>query len=163
MDLTEEDVLEILKLVEQSKFDYFQLEQGALKLTVARNGYVPAADVPSVSASSPVTTTAPAAPKATAPGPAAPEAPAVVDESLVAVTAPMVGTFYAAPAPTEPPFVEQGTRVEAGATLGLIEVMKVFTAIKAEIGGVIEAILVADAQFVEYGQPLFRIRPEGTP
>jgi acetyl-CoA carboxylase biotin carboxyl carrier protein len=163
MDLTEEDVLEILKLVEQSKFDYFQLEQGALKLTVARNGYVPAEDAPGVLAPPPVAAAPPAAPKAAAPGPAAPAAPAAIDNSLVAVTAPMVGTFYAAPAPTEPPFVEQGTQVDAGATLGLIEVMKVFTAIKAEVGGIVEAILVADAQFVEYGQPLFRIRPEGTP
>ena len=167
MDLTEDDVLEILKLVEQSKFDYFQLEQGELKLTVARHGYVPAEEAPRALAPSPPAPATVAAPPAGASPPAAP-APAVApaasadaDDGLVAVKAPMVGTFYAAPAPTEPPFVQKGAHIEVGATLGLIEVMKVFTAIKAEIGGTVEAILINDAQFVEYGQPLFRIRPDG--
>jgi acetyl-CoA carboxylase biotin carboxyl carrier protein len=165
MDLTEDEVLEILKLIEQSEFDYFQLEQGELKLTVARNGYVPAGDAPA-------TVTAPAARPAAAfpatepvaPPPAAPGAAAApesaADEGLVPVAAPMVGTFYAAPSPEDPPYVTVGARVEAGATLGLIEVMKVFTSIKAEASGVVEQILINNAQFVEYGQTLFRIRPD---
>lgn len=170
MDLTEDDVLEILKLIEQSEFDYFQLEQGDLKLTVAKNGYVPTAETAAASPppspavappSQPVPEPAAAASTTTAAPASAPEpAPAAAaEEGLVPVAAPMVGTFYAAPSPEDPPYVTVGAQVEAGATLGLIEVMKVFTAIKTEVAGTVEQILVKNAQFVEYGQILFRIRP----
>ena len=77
------------------------------------------------------------------------------------VYAPMVGTFYAAPEPSAPPFTEVGARVDEDATVGLIEVMKVFNSIRAGANGVIEQILVQNAQFVEYGQALFLIRPDG--
>ncbi len=75
------------------------------------------------------------------------------------VTAPMVGKFYSAPSPQDPPYVQEGTKVEAGATVGLIEVMKVFTSIKTASAGVIERILVKNGEFVEFGQTLFLIRP----
>ena len=76
------------------------------------------------------------------------------------VTAPMVGKFYAAPSPSDPPYVEKGTKVAAGATVGLIEVMKVFASIKTETAGVIERILVSSGEFVEFGQTLFLLRPD---
>ncbi len=82
------------------------------------------------------------------------------EHGLLPVTAPMVGKFYAAPSPSDPPFVVPGTKVAAGATVGLIEVMKVFASIKTETAGVIERILVSNGQFVEFGQTLFWIRPE---
>jgi acetyl-CoA carboxylase biotin carboxyl carrier protein len=85
---------------------------------------------------------------------------AAPDHGLLPVTAPMVGKFYAAPSPSDPPFVLPGTKVAAGATVGLIEVMKVFASIKTETAGVIERILVSNGQFVEFGQTLFWIRPE---
>ena len=85
------------------------------------------------------------------------------EHGLLAVTAPMVGKFYAAPSPSEPPFVMPGTKVAAGATVGLIEVMKVFASIKTETAGVIERILVSNGQFVEFGQTLFWIRPDPPP
>ena len=161
MDLTEDDVREILKLFEQSKFDYMHLEQGELKMTVSKNGYAPGAPaVPPVAASLP----APARSAAVAPvAPVAPPAaPAdAVDAGLVPVTAPMVGTFYSAPSPQDPPYVTDGAKVEVGAALGLIEVMKVFTGVKTEIAGTVEKILVKNAQAVEFGQPLFLIRPTG--
>ena len=72
----------------------------------------------------------------------------------------MVGKFYAAPSPSDPPFVDKGTKVAAGATVGLIEVMKVFASIKTETAGVIERILVSNGQFVEFGQTLFLLRPD---
>ena len=71
----------------------------------------------------------------------------------------MVGKFYSAAAPSDPPYVEVGSKVAVGATVGLIEVMKVFTSIKTEIAGVIERILVSNGEFVEFGQPLFLLRP----
>jgi acetyl-CoA carboxylase biotin carboxyl carrier protein len=156
VELTEDDVLEILKLFEQSKFDFLQLEQGERKITVSKGGYVP------------VGLGAPSAPAAAAPTARSPSAPAPtvkvetapVDPGLVPVPAPMVGKFYAAPAPTDPPYVSPGTRVAVDATLGLIEVMKVFTSIKTETAGVIEKILVTNGQFVEFGQTLFLLRPD---
>ena len=72
----------------------------------------------------------------------------------------MVGKFYAAPSPSDPPYVEVGSKVAVGATVGLIEVMKVFASIKTETAGVIERILVSNGQFVEFGQPLFLLRPD---
>ena len=73
----------------------------------------------------------------------------------------MVGKFYSAPAPSDPPYVEVGSKVVAGATVGLIEVMKVFTSIKAETAGVIEQILVPSGDYVEFGQTLFLLRTDG--
>jgi acetyl-CoA carboxylase biotin carboxyl carrier protein len=159
MELTEDDVLEILKLFEQSKFDFLQLEQGDRKITVSKAGYVPAGAV--AASPAPVAPAATSAPKAAAAPTIAKAEATPADAGLVPVTAPMVGKFYAAASPSDPAYVETGTRVAAGATVGLIEVMKVFASIKTETAGVIERILVTNGQFVEFGQPLFLLRPDG--
>ena len=166
MELTEDDVLEILKLFEQSNFDFLQLEQGERKITVSKGGYLPAnADVAPVVSSFASRAATPAAAAAPAPLPVAKTAKAAAadpaDAGLVPVPAPMVGKFYAAPSPSDPPYVEQGKEVAAGATVALIEVMKVFTSVKTDVAGVVERILVSNGQFVEFGQPLFLIRPQG--
>ena len=162
MELTEEDVIEILKLFENSKFDFLQLEQGERKITVSKGGYVPAGGAAPVApaASRPQVATSQHA----APSQAAAKAePAAATDGLVPVTAPMVGKFYAAASPSDPPYVEVGSKVTAGATVGLIEVMKVFASIKTETAGVIERILVTNGEFVEFGQPLFLLRPDSAP
>ena len=158
MELTEDDVLEILKLFEHSKFDFLQLEQGERKITVSKGGYVPAR-TDAAPARLPVTGTRPAGLPAAAGAQTAP-VESQVPAGLLPVTAPMVGKFYAAPSPSDPPFVTPGTKVAAGATVGLIEVMKVFASIKTETAGVIERILVSNGEFVEFGQTLFWIRPD---
>jgi acetyl-CoA carboxylase biotin carboxyl carrier protein len=162
MELTDDDVLEILKLFEQSKFDFLQLEQGERKITVSKGGYVPAgvggAGVVISSAASSTAATAPS-PSPMPIQPAAKSAIGSIPDGLIAVTAPMVGKFYSAPAPSDPPYVEVGSKVAVGATVGLIEVMKVFASIKTETAGVIERILVSSGEFVEFGQPLFLLRP----
>jgi acetyl-CoA carboxylase biotin carboxyl carrier protein len=79
--------------------------------------------------------------------------------STLRVTSPMIGTFYAAPSPGEPPFVEEGDEVEVGQVIGIIEAMKIMNEITSEHAGIVERILVKNAQPVEYGQPLFEIRP----
>src|SRR4051794_35138273 len=118
MDLTEDDVLEILKLFEQSKFDFLQLEQGERKITVSKGGYVPAGTPAAAAVSRPAAQSAPPPAASPAPSPAA-KAPAVaVAEGLVAITAPMVGKFYSAPAPSDPAYVEVGSKVAAGAAVG---------------------------------------------
>ena len=81
-------------------------------------------------------------------------------DSLVEITSPLVGTFYERPAPDSEPYVSQGSRVEAGTPVGIIEMMKMFTEVKAERAGTVVQLCVADGQFVEYGEVLMRLRPE---
>jgi acetyl-CoA carboxylase biotin carboxyl carrier protein len=163
MELTEDDVLEILKLFEQSKFDFLQLEQGERKITVSKGGYVPTSAGSTPAAAAPAVARAASAPPTARPAASAPATPAAapIDEGLVPVPAPMVGKFYSAPSPQDTPYVTEGSKVTPGATIGLIEVMKVFTSIKAETAGTIERILVKNGDFVEFGQPLFLLRPDG--
>ena len=156
MELTEDNVLEILKLFEQSKFDFLHLEQGERKITVSKGGYVPAR-MPGIPDAAPARLPATGMAQPAVTPPAGSQAP----DGLLPVTAPMVGKFYAAPSPSDPPFVMPGTPVAAGATVGLIEVMKVFASIKTETAGVIERILVSNGQFVEFGQTLFLLRTDG--
>jgi len=93
-----------------------------------------------------------------APGPRGlpPEAPA--KEGII-VRAPVVGTFWPRPAPGEPPFVKVGDLVQPGQVLCIVEAMKVMNEVRAEVAGVVEEIFVEEGEAVEYGQPLFRLRP----
>lgn len=173
--LTEDEVLQILDLVEKSNFDYLDLEVGDLKLTVSKSGVpLPAAAAAPAPAIVSVTQAEPAAPAAPAPAPSAPAAappapesapasqPATVKEGTVPITAPMVGTFYATPEPGAPPFVKLGDHVDAETTVGLVEVMKVFNAVSSGVAGAIDEVCVESGQFVEHGQTLFLVRPDGT-
>jgi acetyl-CoA carboxylase biotin carboxyl carrier protein len=81
------------------------------------------------------------------------------DNGLVRVESPMVGTFYRAPQPGAPPFVEEGDAVEPGQTLCILEAMKLMNEVKAEIEAVVRAIHPANAEAVEYGQLLFELEP----
>lgn len=181
-DLSQEEIVRILELVEKSHFDFFELHTGDLKLTVSKTGTgreapgtppsAPSQAVPPAAAQ-PVAPTSGEARPAT-PAPAAPAAARASDalpsprsaaeasraDGLVPVRAPMIGAFYAQPEPGAPPYVQFGANVEEDTTLGLIEVMKVFTAVRAGAKGVIAEILVQNAQFVEFGQTLFLIDPE---
>ncbi len=89
---------------------------------------------------------------------AAPAAPAA-DSGLIDIKSPTVGTFYAAPSPGEPAFVSVGSVVTSETIVCLIEAMKVFNQIPAEVNGTIAAILVKSGDAVEFGQPLFRVKP----
>ena len=101
-----------------------------------------------------------ASPAPAAAAPAATEAaPAAAAEHVI--TAPMIGTFYASPSPGEPPFVEVGDPIEVGQVIGIIEAMKIMNEITADRPGVVSAILVSNAQPVEYGSPLLRLQPAG--
>ena len=168
--MTEDEVLQILDLVEKSNFDYLDLEVGDLKLTVSKSGVPLAAAAAPAPATVSVARTEPAAPAAApAPAPPAPAAappapasqPVTVKEGAVPITAPMVGTFYATPEPGAPPFVKLGDHVDAEATVGLVEVMKVFNAVSSGVAGTIDEVCVESGQFVEHGQTLFLVRPDG--
>jgi acetyl-CoA carboxylase biotin carboxyl carrier protein len=87
---------------------------------------------------------------------AAPAAEPAVDEGNI-VTAPMIGTYYAAPSPGEGPFIQVGDEVEVGQVIGIIEAMKIMNEITADSAGVVAEILVENAKAVEYGSPLIRL------
>ena len=97
----------------------------------------------------------PAAP----PAPAAPSTSASESDDLQVVTSPMVGTFYGRPNPEAEPFVKVGQSISKKSTVCIIEAMKVFNEIEAEVSGTIEAILVEDGEPVEFGKPLMKVRP----
>jgi acetyl-CoA carboxylase biotin carboxyl carrier protein len=163
MELTEEDVLHILKLIDESHFDYFQLEVGELKITVSKGEPIPVAGAPAINAAPAAAGAAPASPAA-APKPAAAPAPPAaktvsVPEGMLPVTAPLLGTFYVAPEPGAPPFVKVGQAVTEDTTVGLIEVMKVFNSVRAAVKGTIHEVVVQNGQFVEFGQTLFIVKP----
>jgi acetyl-CoA carboxylase biotin carboxyl carrier protein len=166
MELSEDDVLHILKLIDESKFDYFQLEVGELKITVSKGEPLPLSSAPPPPAaiqSAPTAAPAQAAPAA-APVqqpkmPTAEPPKTVIPEGLVPITAPLLGTFYVAPEPGAPPFVTKGTSVTEDTTVGLIEVMKVFNSVRAGSKGVITEVVAQNGQFVEYGQTLFLVKP----
>jgi len=150
MSLTARDIAEITRLLEDSSFDELQLEIDGLKIHLRRSG-APAA------AAEPVRAAA-AAPAPTA-SIAAPAAAVAVDPALVAVRAPLLGTFYRAPKPGAPPFVEVGASVEPDTIVGIIEVMKLMNTVRAGASGVVREIRARDGTLVEYGETLLSIDP----
>jgi acetyl-CoA carboxylase biotin carboxyl carrier protein len=159
MSLTAADVAEILRLVEGSSFDEFSLELDGLKLNFKRTGDgMGLSEVPAGVASPPdAAATAPAsAPPAEAAPTAAAASPAA-DSKVHNLLAPMLGTFYRAPKPGEPPYVMAGDVVEKDTIVGIIEVMKLMNTVRAQVGGTVAEILAADGAFVEYGEILLRI------
>jgi len=165
MALTEDEVVQILKMVEQSNFGELRLETGDLKLLVRKKGYIaPCAEFASAPVSSGPAATGleqPVIRDPAVPGAAhKPDNAADDHKGAIAIKSPMLGTVYLRPGPDAPPYVEVGSYVKKEETICLIEVMKVFTAVKAESTGYITAVLVETNQMVEYGQTLFLIKPE---
>jgi acetyl-CoA carboxylase biotin carboxyl carrier protein len=175
--LNDEDVRQIAQLVEtldRSGFDYLQLAVGQMTLTLSK-GALPKVMHATTAVAAPVAAAVPPAVARPAPAPtaapvAAPTAaPAATGKSTGAkagtidITAPLTGLFYRKPDPASAPFVSVGATVEAGATVALIEVMKVFNAVPATAAGVITEICAEDAQQVEAGQVLLRLRPIANP
>ena len=161
MELSEDDVLHILKLIDESKFDYFQLEVGELKITVSKGDPIPlAGSAPRPAAVNAAPTPAPAVAAKPSAAPAASAAkPAAIPEGMLPITAPLLGTFYVAPEPGAPPFVKVGQQITEDTTVGLIEVMKVFNSVRATVKGTIVEVVAQNGQFVEFGQTLFIVKP----
>ncbi len=103
----------------------------------------------------------PAPMPALAGSPAVDSKPSIADKKYVEIKSPMVGTFYAAPAPDAPPYVKQGDRVSVGQVVCIVEAMKLMNEIESEVTGVISRIMIENAQPVEFGQVLFLIDPAG--
>ncbi len=146
MALTDEDVREILRLIDESELDELRIETAEFKLHVVR-GEAAAAE-----------REAPAPAAATESAPAAERAPAA-DGASATIAAPMPGTFYRADGPGMAPFVDVGTRVEPDTVVCIIEIMKMMNSVPAGVAGTIVEVCAEDAQPVADGEPLFRVAP----
>jgi acetyl-CoA carboxylase biotin carboxyl carrier protein len=147
-------VREIATLLSETDLTEIEVEKGDLRIRVARQPHGPAPTA--IYAPAPATQPAHPQPAASAAS-AATEAPAVVIDHADALKSPMVGTVYLRPSPDSKPFIEIGSHVTEGHKVLLVEAMKTFNDILAHKTGTITAILVEDAQPVEYGQPLLVI------
>lgn len=175
MDLSNEDVIQILRLLNESHFEELHLEIGDLKLVVNRQGR--AADPGRKSALPPYYPTQ-LNPKSAATGPAVNDlvdttsvnvdstlwtlkvaAERSIEDGFIPIKSPTLGNFYRAPKPGAPPFVEEGSDVMADTTVCIIEVMKLFSTITAGMKGRIHKICAEDGELVEYDQVLFWVDP----
>ncbi|HEX8755723.1 MAG TPA: biotin/lipoyl-containing protein [Steroidobacteraceae bacterium] len=147
MTLTAKDVAEIMRLLEESSFDEMTLELDGLKLTARRNGAP--APVISPKHQAQAVDTPPPQPRSSD-----------SDAASQSITAPLLGTFYRAPKPGAPPFVEVGSVVEQETIIGIIEVMKLMNTVRAGTRGRVVVILAQDGALVEYGETLMRVSQE---
>lgn len=148
MDL--ETIRALVQVISQSDIEELELEMEGTRLKIRR-----AAGERVVTVNGKPPAPAPAVAEPTEATPEEPVEEAVAGPGEIVVAAPMVGTFYRAPAPDAPPYVEVGDEVEPGQPLCIIEAMKLMNEIEAEVRGRVRKILVTNAQPVEYGQPLF--------
>lgn len=149
MTLTAADVDRIIALLDASHFDRLSLEIDGLKLDLARSGAVAAPPKPV-----PVTMPEPEA----APPPAL--ASVAREPGLIEVKSPLLGIYYRAPRPGEPPFVEIGARVEPETIIGIIEVMKLMNTARAGVSGEVVEIVACNGELVEHGELLMLVRPD---
>ncbi len=148
------DIRKIRRLVELMKehdLSELDIREGETRIQI-RRGSEPAITVPAAAA--PVAV--PAAPKAE-PAAAPPPLPPAEDKNIAVIHSPMVGTFYAAPDPDSPPYVKVGDHIGPETTVCIVEAMKVFNQIPAEVAGKIVAVLVENGEPVEFGKPLFKV------
>ena len=156
-------VKKLIELLDESGIAEIEITEGEESVRISRHASsvapAPAPAAVPVAAPAPAPVAAPAAPAAAAaPAPAAtPEA----EEEGYLVTAPMVGTYYSAPSPGSPAFVQVGDRVNEGDTLCIVEAMKMMNQIESDVAGVIKSIRVQNGDPVEYGQILFVIDQRG--
>ena len=154
MDL--KDIKAIIDLMRKNSVSEFELEKDDFKIRLKRGTNGSATGTASEDA--PGLTYAPTL-AVPAPGSAAPPPPPVPASNEVEIKSPMIGTFYRAPSPESAPYVEVGVEVNPDTVVCIIEAMKVMNEIKAEARGVITQAMVENAKPVEFGQPLFKIRP----
>jgi acetyl-CoA carboxylase biotin carboxyl carrier protein len=146
-----EAVRDLAKVMRESDLERIEVTRGELRISL----HAKSEDTPLPSAPAPPASASQSQPVS------APEIAATSDDGVEFhhVTSPMVGTFYEAPSPGEKPFVRPGDVVEAGQTVAIIEAMKIMNEIVTDRNGVIDAVLVENGEAVEYGHPLFRLRP----
>lgn len=154
--LSIDEIKQLIELIDESTLDEFELETKDSKILLKKNKTVVAAAVQEAPIAA-TQTPAQAAPVAQAVAPQV-EASAAEDASLEVITSPMVGTFYASASPEDANFVSVGSKVSAQSVVCIVEAMKLFNEITADIDGEIAEILVSSGELVEFGQPLFKVR-----
>lgn len=171
--LTGDEVRQISLLIEtldRSTLDFLQVDAAGVKITISKSGAglgnasttLPAGAAASAPALAPTPTALPQPnpPQAVATPSATPVAPgSSVQDGTVIIPAPLMGRFYPLPEPGAAPFVMIGSAVEEDTVVGLIEVMKLFNTVHAGVRGTITEICAPAGEFLEYGTPLFRVRP----
>ena len=157
MDL--EKLKELIQIFEASELSEIEVEEDGRRMRLQKPGPAP---LPPMAYAAPAMMLNYEQPGAATGAPAPADAAPEVDPSggLPTIDSPMVGTFYLSPAPGEPPFVEVGTRVEEGATVCIVEAMKLMNEVTAKTSCVIEKVLVENGEPVEFGQALYAIRPQ---
>jgi len=162
--MNQKELKELIDFLIEKDISEFELERGDVKVRIKRGAETAAPVITHAvpMAAMPMATTPPAQTShttaAATPAPTSPAA-AVAEEELHTVKSPIVGTFYEAPGPGALPFVKPGDQVAAGQVLCIIEAMKLMNEIEADASGEVVKVLVNNGQPVEYGQPLFAIRP----
>jgi acetyl-CoA carboxylase biotin carboxyl carrier protein len=164
-ELKEEDVQRLVRLIgslESSTFDYLQLQVGDMKVTIGKGAVpmsAPAVAAPDAPAYAPPPSPLGAPPPPVQTTPSGKRAAGATPAGTIEIKSQIMGMFYPQPEPGSPPFVSIGAEVKEDTTVCLIEVMKTFSAMTAGVKGVITEICAENAQMVEYGQVLFRVRP----
>ena len=163
-----QEIREIIKLVDGSSIEEFSYEFEGIKVKMKKSGSGKTQQPGNSSIEAPQVSKTVEAPSAPAPAKEpkaeelisqeAPEIPVSDDSEYHKILSPMVGTFYESPSPDEAPYVQTGTKVSADQVVCIVEAMKLFNEIEAEVDGEITEILVKDGQLVEYGQPLFLVK-----
>jgi len=153
MTLTAKDVAEIMRLLESSSFDSLSLEIDGVKLNLQRGSTSPVQQP--VAAQRPSAQSQPQAVHS-----ALRKARPASEPGLAEVPSPLLGIFYRAPKPGEPPFVEVGAKVADDTVVGIIEVMKLMNTVRAGVRGEVVEILAENGALVEYDEILLRVRPE---
>jgi acetyl-CoA carboxylase biotin carboxyl carrier protein len=170
------EIRELIRLLDETTIAELNVESAGTKLTMKKSEVVgvqtistpviqqpavaTAAPVSAVPAPAPVQSEAPEVKKEVTPEKEPAKKGDVEDPSLVKIVSPMVGTFYRAPAPDAPPYVQVGDKVTERTVVCIVEAMKLMNEIEAEVSGEIVDILVENGQLVEYGQPMFLVKPE---
>jgi acetyl-CoA carboxylase biotin carboxyl carrier protein len=163
--LQDEDIQRLVRLIESldsSTFDYLQLQVGDVKVTIGKGAVpmsAPAVVAPDAPSYAPPPNPPGAQPSPVPTTPAGKRAAGTAPAGTIEIKAQIMGMFYAQPEPGAPPFVSLGAEVKEDTTVCLVEVMKTFNAMTAGVKGVITEICAENAQLVEYGQVLFRVRP----
>jgi acetyl-CoA carboxylase biotin carboxyl carrier protein len=186
MALSHDDVREILRIIDESDLDELHLETEGFSLHVRKGAAASPASPPSPAPPPPAGPAPPAPPPAAParenetdsrshPAPAGEnetdsrshsaaagenETDSQSQDGLVEIPSPMLGTFYRAESPRADPFVEIGERVEPDTIVCIIEVMKMMNSIPAGVAGMVAEVCPTNGQLVEYGEPLFRVRPQ---
>jgi acetyl-CoA carboxylase biotin carboxyl carrier protein len=158
------ELKEILQILDEKEITEFELEEEGMKLRIRKASAHSALPVAVASVGAAVAPGAPVATPAAQPvsgtTPATAPAAGPDEAGLLQVKSPIVGTFYRSPDPASPPFVNVGDRIQVGQVLCIIEAMKLMNEIEAEIAGEVVKVHHDNGQPVQYGEPLFAVRPE---